>query len=136
MQHLNRVHGVGIAFLHERIVLDETKDPVILKYEESCRMAADIHTKAFVDSDKWSRACELINVFDQDKLSAFLGAKRATPATSFAVSPEPTTSFVGNADSSCTLANNSKCVYCGEAFDSRNGLFKHLRQVCLKGLIQ
>ena len=61
MKHLGRVHGVGIAFLHERIA-SEIKDPVLLKYEESKNMAADIYTKAFTDPEKWCHACNLINM--------------------------------------------------------------------------
>ena len=31
-------------------------------------MAADIHTKAFTDGEKWKWACELINIVPKDRL--------------------------------------------------------------------
>jgi len=69
MKHLHRVHGISIGFLHERLTLPETKDPVDLVYEESANMAADVYTKAFTSVEKWGNARRLINVFAPDDLS-------------------------------------------------------------------
>ena len=58
MRYLDRVHGVAIAWLHERF----SRDDILLSYEVSEEMAADIFTKSFTNFDKWDRACRLINV--------------------------------------------------------------------------
>eukprot|EP00974_Lingulodinium_polyedra_P110959 10731676-Lingulodinium_polyedra.AAC.1 len=39
-----------------------------MAYEESENMCADIYTKVFTDNDKLIHACELIGIFDPEKL--------------------------------------------------------------------
>lgn len=58
MNQLPLVHGVIIAVLHECIIVEDTKYPVILQCEES----ANIYTEVRTEDDKWLHACELINV--------------------------------------------------------------------------
>ena len=58
MRYLSRTHRVSVAWLHE---VCQGKD-VILGYEESAKMCADIFTKAFSDVTKWKAARKLINV--------------------------------------------------------------------------
>ena len=65
MRHLGRAHRIPIAWLHERIILED-KDPVDLTYCESVHMAADVYTKAFTDATAWEHACVLINHFPAD----------------------------------------------------------------------
>ena len=60
MRYLKKTHRVSVAWLHERF---KSKD-FELVYEVSCRMAADIYTKAFGDALKWAAVCGLINIFD------------------------------------------------------------------------
>jgi hypothetical protein len=49
MRYLGRTHRVSIQWLHERFA---EKDLVLI-YEVSAKMAADIYTKAFSDPLKW-----------------------------------------------------------------------------------
>ena len=42
---------------------------IILIYEITSKMAADIHTKAFRDPMAWKRACLLINVLEDKDIS-------------------------------------------------------------------
>ena len=60
MRYLTRTHRLPIAWMHERF----KQGDIVLRYEVSARMAADIYTKAFQDADKWRMACWLINVVD------------------------------------------------------------------------
>ena len=41
---------------------------VILVYEVTARMEADIHTKGFDDANSWKHACMLINVMNETNL--------------------------------------------------------------------
>ena len=60
MRYLKKMHRVSVAWLHQRF-----KSKVYeLVYEVSCRMAADIYTKAFSDPFKWVAVCVLNDTFD------------------------------------------------------------------------
>ena len=52
---LSRTHGVSVAWLFE-VFEPGARDDVILVYETSARMCADIYTKAFTDATKWKAA--------------------------------------------------------------------------------
>ena len=60
MRYLHRTHRVSVSWLHEVF----KGDNIVLMYEDSAKMAADICTKGFVDKDKWEQMCGLINVID------------------------------------------------------------------------
>ena len=60
MRYATRTSRLPIAWMHERFKAGDLD----LRYEVSSRMAADIYTKAFSDSDKWQAACWLINIVD------------------------------------------------------------------------
>ena len=60
MRYLKRTHRVSVAWFHERFKSNVSE----LVYEVSCRMAADIYTKAFSDPFKWVAVCGLIHIFD------------------------------------------------------------------------
>eukprot|EP00972_Heterocapsa_arctica_P047466 6999854-Heterocapsa_arctica.AAC.1 len=49
MRHLQRTHGVSVAWLHETF----KKNKIDLNYELSSRMCADVYTKAFADAILW-----------------------------------------------------------------------------------
>ena len=66
MKHLGRVHRVDIGWMHARFA----EPCIVLVYERSAYMAADIYTKAFTDKDKWNHACLLINIVDPSDLNA------------------------------------------------------------------
>ena len=66
MRHLERSHGICIAWMHE--VFQEGY--VSLAYEVTAKMAADIHTKAFKDHVSWAHACQLINIMPPTMLSS------------------------------------------------------------------
>ena len=66
MRHLERSHGICIAWMHE--VFQEGY--VGLAYEVTAKMAADIHTKAFKDGVSWAHACQLINIFPPGQLQS------------------------------------------------------------------
>ena len=66
MRHLERSHGVCIAWMHE--VFQEGY--VGLAYEVTAKMAADVHTKAFKDGISWVHACQLINIFPPEHLQS------------------------------------------------------------------
>ena len=68
MRYLHRTHRISVAWLHE---IFQRKD-VLLAYEVSARMAADIYTKAFNDPDKWRSACLLISVLPPSDLEGIL----------------------------------------------------------------
>ena len=42
--------------------------PVDLIYKKSDVMAADLHTKAFTNQDKWRQVCDLIAVVDPKRI--------------------------------------------------------------------
>ena len=65
MRHIERSHGSSIAWMHEIFLLSY----IILIYEITSKMAADIHTKAFRGPMAWKRACLLINVLDDKDIS-------------------------------------------------------------------
>ena len=65
MRHLERSHGICIAWMHE--VFQEGY--VGLAYEVTAKMAANIHTKAFKDGISWAHACQLINIFPPEQLN-------------------------------------------------------------------
>ena len=64
MRYLRRTHRVSVSWLHERFANDD----LILVYEVTCRMAADIYTKAFTDGIKWDAFRTLINILDPQLL--------------------------------------------------------------------
>ena len=88
MRYLARTHRVNVAWLHEVC----QNDRVILGYEESSRMCADIFTKMFSDSKLWKAARTLINVLDNNDLR--LIAQQGVSTTVF---PAP------QSGGSCTL---------------------------------
>ena len=56
MRHLERSHGVAVTWMHDMF----ERDYMYLAYEVTDRMAADIYTKAFSDSENGSmRVCRL-----------------------------------------------------------------------------
>ena len=63
-RHLGRTHRVSVAWLHERFA----EPGLILRYEMTHRQAADIYTKAFNETLKWTAACLLINIVDGTQL--------------------------------------------------------------------
>ena len=65
MRHIERSHGISIVWMHEMFLLSY----IILIYEITSKMAADIHTKAFRDPMAWKRACLLINVLEDKDIS-------------------------------------------------------------------
>ena len=65
MRHIERSHGISITWMHEMFLLSY----IILIYEITSKMAADIHTKAFRDPMAWKRACMLINVLEASDIS-------------------------------------------------------------------
>ena len=82
MRHLNRVHRISVAWLHEQLGnpggnIACTKSNLF--YEKSDEMAADIYTKAFTDPNKWTAVMRLINHWDQyvaDVTAAFNAASQ------------------------------------------------------------
>ena len=58
MRYLGRTHRVSVRRLHEAF----KRDNIRCVYAQTDRMAGDIYTKAFADSDKWIHAQELIHV--------------------------------------------------------------------------
>ena len=71
MRYATRTLRLPIAWMHERFKAGD----IDLRYELSSRMAADIYTKAFTDSDKWLAATWLINIVDPavlDQAAEFL----------------------------------------------------------------
>ena len=65
MRHIERSHGISITWMHEMFL----SSYIILIYEITSKMAADIHTKAFRDPMAWKRACLLINVLEDKDIS-------------------------------------------------------------------
>ena len=49
MRHMERTHGISITWLYEMF----KRDYLLLVYEVTARMAADIHTKGFDDANSW-----------------------------------------------------------------------------------
>ena len=64
MRHMERTHGISITWLYEMF----KRDYLLLVYEVTARMAADIHTKGFDDANSWKHACMLINILSDDGL--------------------------------------------------------------------
>jgi hypothetical protein len=64
MRYLKRTHRVSVAWLHEKFKGDD----LLLVYELSAKIAADIYTKAFVDGLKWQEVCGLVNIIDPSML--------------------------------------------------------------------
>ena len=60
MRHMERTHKMCIAWMHSQF----TDGEFDLMYEETTKQAADIFTKPFVETVKWSHACGLINHVD------------------------------------------------------------------------
>ena len=60
MRGLGNTHGVSINSLKEAFDEDWTN----FVKEDTNTMAGDIFTKAFDSKDKWTHACNLINIFD------------------------------------------------------------------------
>ncbi len=64
MRYMSRTHRIPIAWMHEVFQSGQ----VLLRYETSAKMAADIYTKAFNDTEKWTMAQWLINVVEPDRI--------------------------------------------------------------------
>ena len=60
MRHLQRVHRVNIASLHEKFSFIKGSHVLC---EKSSTMAADIYTKAFTNQAQWTTAVEAIGLF-------------------------------------------------------------------------
>ena len=69
--YLGRTHGVSAAWLHETCKGAD----LILAYEVSACMSADIYTKAFTDPEKPKSACLVVGVCDPKELDEL--AKRS-----------------------------------------------------------
>ena len=82
MRWLDRVHRICVAWLHNQFA----KENVVLMYEKSDRMAADIYTKAFTDAAMWDKVCGLINVIDP-KLIQHIMVKKAKDDAEALVAP-------------------------------------------------
>ena len=65
MRHIERSHGISITWMHEMFL----SSYIILIYEITSKMAADIHTKVFRDPMAWKRACLLTNVLEDKDIS-------------------------------------------------------------------
>jgi hypothetical protein len=59
IRYLHRMHRVPVSWLRERFQGDD----IVLMYEDSARMAADIYTNGFVEQAKWEQVSGLINGF-------------------------------------------------------------------------
>ena len=68
MRHLQRVHRVSIAWLHERYHDSRTN----FKYTMSEAMAADTFTKAFKESKTWETLMGLIGIVEPTRLKEFM----------------------------------------------------------------
>ena len=68
MRHLLRAHRVSVAWLHERLGQCVGRDPVILFYENTANMSADICTKSFKEAPAWHHALRLIDIFAPNDL--------------------------------------------------------------------
>ena len=58
MRHMGRTHRVDLAFLHECL----ENGHFSIEYCDTKRMAADVFTKAFTNSQKWEHATSLIGL--------------------------------------------------------------------------
>ena len=77
MRHLNRTHGVDISGMKEQI----ERRLIDVKYTQTDRQCADIHTKAFDNKDKWNWAMNQINVFDLSSFDiAAVNSQRQLPS--------------------------------------------------------
>ena len=66
MRYLSRTHRVAVAWLHEVC----QSERIIVGYEESARMCADVFTKMFQDAAKWRDARVLINVLSEEDIKS------------------------------------------------------------------
>ena len=64
MHYLKRMQRVSVAWLHERFKGNDLE----LVYKVSCRMAADVYTKAFSDPFEWVAVCGLIKILNPKSL--------------------------------------------------------------------
>ena len=64
MRYATRTLRLPIGWMHERF----QRGDLMLRYEVTARMAADIFTKAFTDEVKFTSACWLINIVDPEVL--------------------------------------------------------------------
>ena len=55
--------------MHERLGKHPDRDEVILFYDDTHNMSADIYTKGFASPDGWRHALHLINVFRPEELN-------------------------------------------------------------------
>lgn len=72
MRYLDRTHGISLQFLLDHMgksVPNTNKMMYDLKYTDTKRMVADIHTKGFTCSEKWHHATQLCNVFPFEDFS-------------------------------------------------------------------
>ncbi len=67
--------------MHVMFLLSE----IILKYEITSKMPADIHTKAFRDPMAWKQACLLINILEE----IFKGMRFGTSCSKLMMLPQP-----------------------------------------------
>ena len=72
MRHLGRVHGITVAWLHERY-----KGLFELRYEPSATMSADIFTKGFSSPDLWRAVTRLVSVVKPEDVGEFCASNGA-----------------------------------------------------------
>ena len=58
LRHLSRTHHVSIAWLAEQVQSGE----LTVEYVVTALQAADVFTKAFTNSEKWSQALRMIGL--------------------------------------------------------------------------
>ena len=66
MRHMGRVHGVSIGFLHEQFL----DSHMAMSCIGTANMTADIHTKEFVDSQKWYELCRQVGIHTMETIQA------------------------------------------------------------------
>ena len=74
MKHLNRVHRICIASLHERLCGDSPKDPVQLVYTPSAQMRADLYTKHMTQKEKFQTCLIQVGVYVGQQFVDHVGA--------------------------------------------------------------
>ena len=62
MKYLPRTHGTNIQFLYDHLGKHNNKINVDIVKTASKYMAADVHTKGFVNPEDWLHVCSLINM--------------------------------------------------------------------------
>jgi hypothetical protein len=98
MRHLDRVHRVSIATLHERLGDPETKDNIDMIYTKSIDMSADIYTKAFTDAEAWAHALLNINIVQKTETwgyADFIKKRVALMKASTEIVPDETVQLAG-----------------------------------------